>query len=44
MRHYREMPAEIKKKGKDLLAKAGVGRADEEVLSEFAVLANRLGF
>lgn len=43
MRHYREMPAEIKK-GKDLLAKAGVGRADEEVLSEFAVLANRLGF
>jgi Protein of unknown function (DUF3723) len=43
MRHYREMPAEAKKKGKDLLAKAEVKRVDEKVLSEFASLANRLG-
>ncbi len=44
MRHHCEMPAEAKKKGKDLLAKAGAGGADEEVLFEFAALANRLGF
>ena len=44
MRHYRDMPTEARKKGKDLLAKAGVENADEEVLSEFAALAERLGF
>ncbi|ETN44455.1 uncharacterized protein HMPREF1541_10636 [Cyphellophora europaea CBS 101466] len=44
MRHYREMPAEAKKDSKDLLARAAVERADEGVLSEFAALADRLGF
>ena len=38
------MPTDAKKKKKDLLAKAGVERADEEVLSKFAALADRLGF
>lgn len=40
-RHYREMPTEARKKRKDLLAQAGMGKADEEVLSEFAALADR---
>jgi uncharacterized protein YjbI with pentapeptide repeats len=44
MREYREMPTDAKKKSKDLLAKAGVQRADEEVLSRAANLANRVGF
>ncbi|KAL6242584.1 hypothetical protein RBB50_010230 [Rhinocladiella similis] len=44
MRHYRAMPTEARKKRKDLLAKAGVEKADEQVLSEFAALADRLGF
>jgi hypothetical protein len=44
MRHYREMPTEPKKKKKDLLAKAGVGTADEKVLSKLAAFADRLGF
>ena len=40
MSHYREMPTEARKKKKDLLAKAGVEKADEQVLSEFATLAD----
>jgi hypothetical protein len=44
MRHFREMPAERKKRKKDLLAKAGCGKADEMVLHEFAALADQLGF
>ena len=44
MRHYREMPTEVKKKKKDLLTKAGAGKADEETLFDFAALADRLGF
>ena len=44
MRHYRDMPTEARKMKKDLLAKPGVEKADEQVLSEFAALADRLGF
>ncbi|KAK6380192.1 hypothetical protein LTS17_005381 [Exophiala oligosperma] len=44
MRHYREIPLEAKKRKKDLLAKARVDKADVQVLSEFAALADRLGF
>ncbi|TVY13719.1 hypothetical protein LARI1_G009020, partial [Lachnellula arida] len=44
MRRYREMPTDAKKKKKDLLAKPGVRRADEEVLSDSAAQADRLGF
>ena len=38
------MPTEIRKKRKDLLAKARVEKVNEEVLSEFAALANWVGF
>ncbi|KFY50504.1 hypothetical protein V495_00220 [Pseudogymnoascus sp. VKM F-4514 (FW-929)] len=41
MRHYREIPKEAKSK---LLAKVVVERADENILSALAVLANRVGF
>lgn len=41
MRHYREIPKEAKRK---LLAKVAVERADENILSALAVLANRVGF
>jgi len=34
---------DAKKKKKDLLAKAELRRTDEEVLSDFATLADRLG-
>jgi Protein of unknown function (DUF3723) len=44
MRHYPGMPADAKKKSKDLLAKAGVQKADEEVISREANLADRVGF
>ncbi|KAF1948546.1 hypothetical protein CC80DRAFT_556252 [Byssothecium circinans] len=44
MRHYGDMPAQPKKKEKDLLAKAKCYTADEAVLCEFAALADRLGF
>jgi hypothetical protein len=44
MWHYQELPPDTKKKSKDLLAKAGVYRADEEVLSRGANLAYRVGF
>jgi hypothetical protein len=44
MRDYREMPPNAKKKSKDLLAKARVQRADEEVLSRGANLAYGVGF
>jgi hypothetical protein len=44
MRHYPETPTDAKKKSKDLLAKARVQRADEEVLSRAANLADRVGF
>lgn len=44
MRDYREMPPDAKKKSKDLLAKARVQRADEEVLSRGANLVHRVGF
>jgi hypothetical protein len=42
MRHYPGVPRDSKKK--NLLAKAGVERADEKVLSELAALADRVGF
>ncbi|KAH6714534.1 hypothetical protein BKA61DRAFT_605466 [Leptodontidium sp. MPI-SDFR-AT-0119] len=38
------MPPDAKKKSKELLAKAKVQRADEEVLSRGANLAHRVGF
>jgi hypothetical protein len=41
MRHYREIPTEAKKK---LLAKVVVERADENILSALAFLANKVGF
>ncbi|KAL5344424.1 hypothetical protein ACLOAV_010684 [Pseudogymnoascus australis] len=41
MRHYREIPRKAKSK---LLAKAVVERADENILSALAVLANKVGF
>ncbi|TGO07234.1 hypothetical protein BTUL_0306g00130 [Botrytis tulipae] len=44
MRNYKEIPPDTKKKKKDLLAKCGVEKADETMLSEFAALADRLGF
>ena len=44
MRNYRGMPAEPRKRTKDLLAKAGVQKADEVTLSEITALARRLGF
>lgn len=44
MRHYPGVPRDSKKKKKNLLAKAGVERADEKVLSELAALADRVGF
>jgi hypothetical protein len=44
MRDYREMPMDAKKQSNDLLAKAGVQRADEEVLSRAVNLADRVGF
>lgn len=48
MRHFPELPApreeETKKKKKKLLAKARIQKADEVSSSEFAVLADRLGF
>ncbi|CCD42643.1 hypothetical protein BofuT4_P074450.1 [Botrytis cinerea T4] len=44
MRNYKEIPPDTKKKKKDLLAKSGVEKADETMLSEFAALADRLGF
>ncbi|KAK5065433.1 hypothetical protein LTR84_001271 [Exophiala bonariae] len=44
MRHYKAIPIDASKKGKDLLAKAGPEKADEAILSDFVVLAQRLGF
>ena len=44
MRHYREIPTEAEKNWKILLAKAGVEKADEEVLSESTARTTRLGF
>lgn len=44
IRHYREMPTDIKKRSKDLLAKAGIQRADKEILLRMANLADRIEF
>jgi len=44
MQRYLEMPTDRKKKNKDLLIKAGMGKADEEVLFNYVVLAYRVGF
>jgi hypothetical protein len=44
MQYYLQMPIEAKKKKKNLLSKAGMEHIDKKVLSEFASLANWLGF
>ncbi|TAQ83715.1 hypothetical protein B7494_g7958 [Chlorociboria aeruginascens] len=44
MREYLEVRTDAKKKSKDLLAKVGVQRADEKVLSRAANLAYKIGF
>ncbi|OBT56666.1 hypothetical protein VE04_03822 [Pseudogymnoascus sp. 24MN13] len=41
MRHCREIPKEVES---ILLAKAAMGKADENILSTLAILANRVGF